>query len=124
MRNYIELSVIHADSPLNHNYNAIGRTPEEAQHVLDQFVTGYGATITTAELLKCYIELSKDNFYKLLWFGATNISFVTAGNHSVRVWNDGQPISGGFLIDPSEFIVFDSPRGQERRKFRLVPIKR
>jgi hypothetical protein len=124
MRNYIELDIVVANTTFNSNYVAVGRTPEEAAHVLAQAVAGYGGSVISASPLKAYFELNKDNFYALMWFGASWLHFLTAGVPSQRIWNDGLSATGGFVVDGSDFIEFESPRKSERRKFKLVPIKK
>lgn len=124
MRNYFRLYALHANTSFNSNYVAIGRTPEEAATILEQAATGFGGTIVSAEPINVYFELSHDNFYELIWFGAGWLHRLTSGVNEWRVWNDGNPTTGGFLVDGSDFILFESPRRTERRRFRLVPIRK
>ncbi len=122
MRNYFELDALLANTSFNSNYVAIGRSIEEATTVLQNARSLYGGSIITADPLKVYFELNKDNFYALLWFGAGWVHRLTSGVQEWQVWNDSPP-GGGFLVDGSDFIAFKSPRKKEARQFRLVAVK-
>jgi len=113
MRNYVRLFFgtyhIHKDTPLIDADGEIWRGSADewrarAVTLRSQFESS-GYTFTIGDMSPVFYELNHDNFTRIITEFAEVNSLI------------------GFTQGENAIAVFDSPRGREKRHFKLVPIK-
>jgi|ERR1041385_7233858 len=112
MRNYIliyfGLAHLHLDAPPIDVDSEIWRGTSESFDTRYQEIKAeneaLGYTVTLKYKIKTFWELNHDNFAKLIEDASQHQNFI------------------GYLGNEDSFVVTDSPRKREKRRFKLVPI--
>ena len=84
---------------------------------VDYYVQNFGLTGWSAAKFQLYVELDRENVLYLLGFGP--------GTNALAFFSGRIPL----VVSPwdkyeERFDIEESPRGKEKRKFRLVPIRK
>lgn len=120
MRDYFQMIGVRITSqpfPTLHHW-CFGQTDEQAQIPVSQFMAANPAWLpATADRYELYWSLDKGSFYILESLFGPFFAEKLATGSTIGT------IEGGFSYDVNDFLVLKSPRGKERRRFRLVPIK-